>query len=151
MEVLRGLLMINDVDVFTTYGAFLSEDKPGDGKNYSALLKPAAAKSHVAVSFREHDGEKLPGTLLPALEARDVTLQFSIVAANRVLFLQRYSSFLNFLKTGDRGWLNIRLPELEKTFRMYYKDGSDYKQLTDFEGEVVAKFSVKFREPVPTV
>ena len=76
MDILKGLLLINGTDVFTAYGAYLVEEKKGDNKNYSALLKPPAAKSHTAVSFRERDGEKLPDSLLPAWEARDVTLQF---------------------------------------------------------------------------
>ncbi len=87
MDILKGLLLINGVDVFVDYGAFLAEEKAGDTKNYSALLKPPSAKPHTAVSFREKDGEKLPDALLPAWEARDVTLQFAIIAADRAQFL----------------------------------------------------------------
>ena len=95
--------------------------------------------------------EKLPDALLPAWEARDVTLQFAIIAADRAQFLSRYSSFLKFLKAGNKGWLTINPPELGRSYRMYYKDCTDYTQLTDFGGEVIAKFSVKFREPVPSL
>lgn len=151
MDVLKGLLLINGVDIFTDYGAFLVEDKPGENKNYSALLKPPSAKPHTAVSFREKDGEKLPETLVPAWEARDVTLCFAIMAADRTQFLSRYSSFLEFLRTGEKGWLTITPAELGRTYRMYYKDCTDYTQLTDFGGEVAAKFSVRFREPVPVL
>lgn len=50
------------------------------------------------------------------------------------------------------GWLNIRLPELGKTYRMYYKESTSYDQLTPLEGTTVAgKIKVKFREPVPTI
>lgn len=28
MDVLKGLLLINDIDPFDAYGAFLAEDKP---------------------------------------------------------------------------------------------------------------------------
>ncbi len=31
-----------------------------------------------------------------------------------------------------------------RSYRMYYKDCTDYTQLTDFGGEVIAKFSVRF-------
>ena len=55
MDILKGLLLINGVDVFVDYGAFLAEEKAGDTKNYSALLKPPSAKPHTAVSFREKD------------------------------------------------------------------------------------------------
>ena len=56
MDILKGLLLINGVDVFVDYGAFLAEEKAGDTKNYSALLKPPSAKPHTAVSFREKYG-----------------------------------------------------------------------------------------------
>ena len=138
MDVLKGLLLINDVDIFTDYGAFLVEEKPGENKNYSSLLKPPATKTHTAVSFREQDGEKLPETL-------------AIMASDRRQFLIRYSAFLAFLKAGNKGWLNLYLQELDRSFRLYYKECTDYSQLTDFGGEVAAKFSVKFREPAPVL
>lgn len=149
MNVLKGLLLINDVDVFTDYGAFLVEEKVGENKNYSSLLKPPPTKTHTAVSFREQDGEKLPETLVSAWEARDVVLHFAIIASDRQQFLLRYSTFLAFLKAGDKGWLKLYLQELDRTFRLYYKECTDYSQLTDFGREVAAKFSVKFREPSP--
>ena len=39
MEILKGLLYINNVDVYETYGAFLTEEKQGDTSNYDALMK----------------------------------------------------------------------------------------------------------------
>lgn len=45
MDILKGLLLINGVDVFVDYGAFLAEEKAGDTKNYSALLKPPSGKA----------------------------------------------------------------------------------------------------------
>lgn len=149
MDIMKGLLLINGVDVFVDYGAFLVEEKPGENKNYSSLLKPPATKPHTAVVFREKDGEKLPDTLLPSWEARDVVLCFAIVAVDQQQFNTRYSNFLTFLKTGDKGWLNLYLQEIRSSFRVYYKECTDYTQLTDFQGEVAAKFTVKFREPSP--
>ena len=151
MVVLQGLLFINGVDVYTQYGAFLSEDKASDTVNYSALMKPADMKPYVAVSFREENGEKLPEVLIPRSEARDVTLQFAIFADNATIFLQKYTDFVQFLKSG---WLNVQVPELNKTFRMYLVSFTGYEQLTPVTtdaGVVVAStFKVKFREPDPT-
>lgn len=154
MDIREGLLYINDKDVFKTYGAFLTEEKEGDFTNYSALLKPPAMKPHTAVSFREEDGEKLPEILTPAFEPRDVTLFFAILAESKADYLKKYMALVDLLKTGGdgTGWLNIRLPELDKTFRMYYQSCSDYSQLTTLEGgEVAAWFKVKLREPQPTI
>ena len=77
MDVLKGLLLINDIDPFDAYGAFLAEDKPGDMKNYSSLLKPAAVKTQKEVSLRERHGVTVPSTIVQRREARDVSLQFA--------------------------------------------------------------------------
>ena len=149
MNILEGLLFINDADVYKTHGAFLSEDKEGDHANYDALKKFPKAKPHVAVSFREEDGEKLPDELVVRFEARDVTLQFAIIAAGKADFEKKYRSFLMMLRSG---WLEIRLPELNRTYRVYYLDCPGYDQLTPLDGETVAtKFKVKFREPNPAI
>ena len=151
MQVLNGLLYINGVDVYVQYGAFLTEDKPSDNTNYAELLKPATMKPYVAVSFREENGEKLPAELMPRSEARDVTLQFAIFADNATVFLQKYTSFIQFLKSG---WLNVNLPELGKTFKMYLVFFTDYEQLTPVTTDaglgVASRFKVKLREPSPT-
>ena len=148
-DVLGGLLFINEKDVYKRLGAFLSEERAGDNKNYSELMKPADMKPYTAVSFREQDGEKLPNVLTPAFEARELVLQFAITAPDRDAFMDRYNRFLTLLKTGESGWLRITVPELRRTYRVYYMGCTGWKQLTDFGGEVVARFSVKFREPKP--
>ncbi len=43
----------------------------------------------------------------------------------------------------------MNLPELGKTYRIYYKECSDYDHLEDLGGMVAAKFTIKFREPEP--
>jgi len=149
MDVLKGLLLINDIDPFEAYGAFLAEDKPGDMKNYSSLLKPAAVKAQKEVSFREQHGVKLPAVIVQRRQARDVTLRFAILAADKTEFLARYTSFVEMLQTGEGGWLDFYFPEMSRHFHLVYREASDYKHLTDFEGEVAGKFSVKFREPQP--
>lgn len=147
--ILEGLLYINDKDVYKTYGAFLCEEKAGDNTNYSALLKPAAMKSYTAVSFREEDGEKLPDTLTPAFEARDVELQFAVYGSSKADFVAKYKAFVTMLRSG---WLNTYLPELSKTYKFYYLNCTEYSQLTALDEDTVAgKFKVKFREPKPTI
>lgn len=149
MDVLEGLLYINGSDVYKTYGAFLSEDREGDNSNYSELLKPPSMKPYTAVAFREQDGEKLPATLLSAFEARDVTLQFAISATSGADYVAKYAAFVGMLRAG---WLDIRLPELDKTYRMYYQNCTEYSQLTPLDGGITAgKFKVKLREPKPRI
>jgi hypothetical protein len=149
-SALRGKLYINEVDAYVAYGAFLSADRQGEFKNLSALLKPPTMKPYVAVAFREEDGERLPERLpAPAFEARDIDLQFTIIAPPAE-FMPKYTAFVTMLRSG---WLTLRVAELpQKTFRVYYKSSTEFGQLTPLEGGAVAgKFKVKFREPKPTI
>lgn len=149
MEILKGLLYINNVDVYETYGAFLTEEKQGDTSNYDALMKPSEVKEQEEISFKEKDGVELPAKIIQSLKARDVALKFAISADDKVSFLTRYQAFLKMLRTGVNGWLDFYLPELDMHFAFYYKSAEKYKQLTDFEGQVMGRFSVVFREPKP--
>ena len=145
--MLAGLLIINGTDVYNEFGAFLTEDAAGKHDNYSALLAPPKTKTYVSVDFREDDGEKLPEVLPdPAFQARDVSLYFAILSDNAANFFEKYYDFISFLKSG---WLELELIELAKTYKMYYLECSGYEQLTPIDGQVVARFKVKFREPVP--
>jgi hypothetical protein len=147
MEYLKELLYINDMDVFKEYGVFLTETEAGGHTNYDALLLPPKLKEYVVVDFREEDGEKLPDNLIPRYEARDVTLHFALRASNPIAWKTKYTAFLTLLKSG---WLNIRVPELDKTYRMYVKEFSSYEQPTPFAGEIYCRFKVRFREPNPS-
>ena len=65
-------------------------------------------------------------------------------------YLERYRAFVTFLKTGDKGWLNIHLPTLALTMRCYYKACSQLTQLTPIEGgkQQAALLKVTLREPI---
>ena len=150
MEVKAGLLFINGTDVFQSYGVFLTEDQANGNTNYDELMKPSQVKSYTEINFPEQDGIKLPATLSPKLEARDFTLYFALIADSRAQFYTRYSSFFSLLRGG---WLSIRVPELDKTYKVYYKECSGYSQLVSLSesGEIGARFKVKFREPSPSI
>lgn len=144
-------MFINETDVYKQYGVFLTEDKGGTHTNYNELLKPPAMKAYTSVAFREQDGEKLPVILpIPRFEPRDVTLYFALAADTKANWFTQYTAFLTLLKSG---WLSIQVPELNKTYKMYFKECTNYEQLTYFDvGEVYAsRFKVKFREPKPTI
>lgn len=150
MDSLKGLLQINGIDPFETCGAFLAEDKAGETKNYSSLMKPAAVKTQQEVSMRERHGVKVPDVIVQRREARDVTLQFAILAADKKEFMARYAAFIEMLQTGRDGWLDLYFPELDRHFRLIYREATEWRQLTDFEGEVAGRFTVRFREPQPS-
>lgn len=149
MKILEGLLIINGVDIYKEYSAFLAEDSAGAHTNYDELLKVPAMKAYTVVSFREENGERLPDSLPePHYEARDVTLQFGILTDTKTEWYQKYIAFQAFLKSG---WLVFSLPELGTTYRMYFKSCSTQQMVTPFKvgSRIYGKMEMKFREPNP--
>lgn len=152
MEELEGKVIINGIDIWKEYGAFLTEEKKGGRENLTAIMAAAKIKSHVGVNIRERDGVKYSEDLNPTSEERDVTLHFALFAPTKEQWLSRYRSFIAFLKQGEKGWLRVRLPELDLTMTMFYVDSGNFKPLTYLwkEGVQASRFKVKFREPVPS-
>lgn len=149
---LKGLVIINGKDIWTEFGAFLTEEKRGGRENQTAILTPSKAKSHVGVDIREHDGVKYSTKLDVRNEERDVTLHFALFASTKEGWLRRYRDFITFLKEGNDGWLTMSLPELALTMRMFYVSCSSYKPLTYLwkEGVQASRFKVTFKEPEPS-
>lgn len=151
--ILGGKVLINGTDIWTEYGAFLVEKKRGGRDNLKAIMAPARTKTHVAVDIREEDGEKYSSVLDVKNQARDVKLYFALYADTREAWLSQYRAFIAFLKEGDKGWLDIRFPDLDLTLHVFYKEGSDYEPLTYLwqAGRQASRFYVTFREPAPAI
>lgn len=151
-EALKNLVVINGTDIWTEFGAFLTEEKKGGRENLTAIMAPSKVKSHVGVNIREENGSKYSSRLEVKNEERDVTLHFALFAQTKSEWLRRYRDFIAFLKTGDNGWLNVRFTELNLTMRMFYVESPSYKPLTCLwkEGVQASRFKVRFREPVPS-
>ena len=150
MSILKGVLLINGTDIYEEFGTFLAETAQDEHKNYDELLKMPALKKQPEVSIREEDGVRTAQSLVQTFEARDITLRFALEPRRcRIpapLLLLRPVS-----ETGDEGWLDIRLTDLDMAFRVYLKSAGSYSQLTPFgSGHVVALFEVVLREPRPT-
>lgn len=152
-KILGGLVLVNGTDIWTIYGAFLVEDKRGGMDNLTAILTPSKAKADTAVDIREEDGEKYSAVLTPRNEARDVTLHFALYNKTQAGWLKKYFEFINFLKQGKDGWIDISFPQLDLTLHVKYTDSQKFKPLTYLwkEGVHAGKFKVKFREPKPII
>lgn len=143
---MNGKMIINGKDAYAEYGILLYESGSGLNENYSQLLTPPPAKTHTMVSYREKPGEEV-NVASVVFEARSVTLQLLLIANSESQWWTRYNAFIALIKTG---WLTIEIPELKKTYRMYYESTSQYKQLTTMkQARVCARFSIKLREPKP--
>ena len=105
------------------------------------------------MDIREEDGEKYSAVLNPKNEARDVTLHFALYNKTQAGWMKQYFAFVNFLKQGKDGWLEIRFPQLDLQLRVKYADCTKFTPLTYLwrEGVHAGKFRVKFREPKPII
>jgi len=121
--------------------------------NIPAILTPSKAKKDTAVDIREEHGEKYSPVLTPRNEARDVTLHFALYNKTQAGWMKQYFAFVNFLKQGKDGWLEIRFPQLDLQLRVKYADCTKFTPLTYLwtEGVHAGKFRVKFREPKPII
>lgn len=151
MNILEGLITINDVDIWTKYGVFLTEKKQGGKDNLKAIIRASKVKSHVGVNIREEDGRKYPQKLSVKNEERDVTLHFALFAETQLEWWHKYRDFIQFLKNGDNGWLSVRFPELRILLRMFFVDAPEPEPLTYLwrEGKQASRFKIKFKEPNP--
>lgn len=142
---------MNEVDIWTEYGVFLTEEKKGGRDNLTSIMSASKTKTHVGVDFREVNGVKYSDKLVVTNQEREVTLHFALYAKTKSEWLKRYRAFIEFLKQGDNGWLNIEFTELSMTIKVYYVESSSYKPLTCLwkEGVQASRFKVKFCEPQP--
>lgn len=149
--ILGGLVIINGIDIWTQYGVFLTEKKKGGLDNLKAIVKASKVKSHSSVEIREENGRKYPQELVVKNDERDVTLYFAIFAETRLQWWQKYRDFIQFIKQGDKGWLNIRFTEIDMDIKVFYVDSPEPEPLTYLwkEGKQAARFKIKFKEPNP--
>ena len=152
-KILGGLVLINNVDIWVRYGAFLTEKKKGGKDNLKAILRASKVKAHVGVNVREENGRKYSSSLTVVNDERDVTLHFALFANTQTEWWQKYRDFINFIKQGDKGWLNVKFTDLGLTLRMFYLDSTEPEPLTCLwrEGKQASRFKIKFKEPNPII
>lgn len=152
-NILSGLVLVNNTDIWVKYGAYLTEKRKGGRDNMKAILRASKVKEHIAVNIREENGRKYPTALTVVNEEREVSLYFALVADSTAEWWQKYREFIQFLKQGSNGWLDVKFPTLGITLRMFYLDCSDVEPLSDLwnEGKTkkASRFKVKFKEPNP--
>ena len=152
-KILGGLVLINNVDIWVRYGAFLTEKKKGGKDNLKAILRASKVKAHIGVNVREENGRKYSSSLTVVNDERDVTLHFALFADSQSEWWQKYRDFINFIKQGDKGWLNVKFTDLGLTLRMFYLDSTEPEPLTCLwkEGKQASRFKIKFKEPNPII
>lgn len=146
-------MLVNGTDIWQEYGVFLTEEKKGGRDNLNAILTPSKTKAHVGVDIREENGKKYSHRLVVANQEREVTLHFAQYARTKTEWLQKYQSFIQFLKAGENGWLTVSFPSLGLTLRMYYASNTQFRSLTYLwkDGVQAGSYKVTFMEPNPII
>ena len=152
-KILGGLVLVNNVDVWDSYGVFLTEKKQGGKDNLKEILRASKVKPHVGVNIREENGRKYSSSLTVVNDERDITLHFALFAETKDEWWQKYRDFIGFIKRGEKGWLNVKFTELGLTLRMFYLDSTEPEPLTCLwkEGKQASRFRIKFKEPNPII
>lgn len=139
---LTGLLIINGVDAYIEYSAFLAELEEYGHVNSDALLAVPAVKAVTSVSFKERNGEDLPDSFATQYEAIDRTLQLCIISDTLPILSAKFSTFIDAIKSG---WLTIVVKDL-RTYKMIYREVSNLRIYNDTNC-AACTFNIKFREP----
>lgn len=146
-------MIINHRCIWDHYGAFLAERKAGGMDNLKALLRAPKAKPHLGTDFREMPGTQYATQLDVQPMERDLTLHFCILAGSTQEWMDRYQRFIDMLRTGQDGWLDIQFPTLGIGIRAFYLEAMEPEPVTCLwrQGQQAVRFKVKFREPIPVI
>lgn len=127
---------INGYDARKTWGIVF------DSTSISALMTPAPMKDYIENSSRLEHGKHVL-TNDTKVDARSITLSFSLIARNETEFFSRYNAFCNEL---EKGTIIIELSIMNGViFKCIYKSCSQFTQYNN----KLARFSLKIEEPNP--
>ncbi len=142
---LTGYLIINGVDFWSEFNAFLCELSAAATVNKTELLKTPRMKAYTAVSFRERNGEDLPAELPePRYEAIDRSIQLCVFDNTMAGVMSKYNALMELMKNG---WITVIAKDI-CTRKMYYQEQSDPTWYDDLK-QPACVFKVKLREPKP--
>lgn len=128
-------------DIKSTWGVSLS-----DGA-ISTLLAPPAAKERVSNSSRLEHGKRVDIRIPTRYEARELTLEMHLIAADYATFLTNYRAFFAALVSSPEGIiLTFSIYGQQVKYRLQYLSCT---QFAAYDGKL-AKFAVRFIERDPS-
>lgn len=151
-NILSGLVLVNGTDIWTIRRVPGGRPARGHGEP-DGHPDPEQGQEGYGCGHTGRARGKYSPVLTPRNEARDVTLHFALYNKTQAGWMKQYFAFVNFLKQGKDGWLEIRFPQLDLQLRVKYADCTKFTPLTYLwtEGVHAGKFRVKFREPKPII
>ena len=135
MARLKGELIIDGKDAYTTFGVWLQSVAPLRG--FAPMKEYTTNKSPLMPGKTVHPEP-------PMVDERDITLTMFIQAANEQQFESRRDAFEALMQSGTLEW---RIPtHNSKVYRLNYVSCTSYD---DFNGRL-GKFILKMNEPAPS-
>lgn len=128
-------------NIKTEFGVSLSEGA------ISTLLAPPAAKERVSNSSRLEHGKRVDIRIPTRYEARELTLEMHLIAADYATFLTNYRAFFAALVSSPEGIiLSFSIYGQTVKYRLQYLSCT---QFAAYNG-TLAKFAVRFIERNPS-
>jgi hypothetical protein len=129
-------------DLAATYGVYIQKVK--------GALDFLKRKGEIAHNWLDSHGEEaFAGTDDIHFEPRDIILFCYMKADTKEDFITKLNLFKAVLE--GPGLRTLKLPFLDDTLDVYFKDGGALNMLTGWNGSLsVGKFILKLREPVPS-
>jgi len=134
--------LIDTNDLAAIYGIYVQKTK--------GALDFLERKGETAHNWLDSNGEEaFTGVDDIYFEPRDIFLYCYIKANSKADFLTNLNAFKTVLKSS--GLHTLKLPFLDDTLNVYFKDGGVLDMLTGWNSStLVGKFILKLREPIPT-
>ena len=133
---MKGDLIINGKDAYTTWGVSLSQTA------LTSLMTPPEMKDYIKTTARTEHGSRLINNN-PVFNERTITLDMHLIAADEEHFIAQYNAFCRVLAGGYLEISTRWQPDI--IYRTFFQSCSQYSQLIDG----LAKFTLKIIEPNP--
>lgn len=128
---------INDVDIYSTYGAQLIRGA------YEALLMPAPSKQYINSESRNQHGTRMIANSDTArLQSRELTLSVLIAGTSQSDYLTKFRSFIDAITQGE---FRLKVTALGTTFHLVYSSCTKYGHY----GMKKGIFALRLVEPNP--
>lgn len=133
---------LNTKDLYTVYGIIVN---PGNDD----FLKLPKRKGSIENNWQDENGLDIDLSQ-PRFEAREFVLKCTLEAVSRADFWSKYNGF--FTELSGVGVHLLYVPDLDKTFTLFYKEQNNFKKLTALDNNAVyIQFDIVFGETNPTL
>lgn len=134
---MTGECYINNVDIWTTYGAGLVDS------SYENLLLPASPKELTENKSPLTNGKDVIMPAVRKIDERDVQISFDIAGTSRESYLSNYNAIVSALS----GAVALKVVSLKTVYNFTVKS---YVSLSASIGLMSSTLVVRFNEPNPT-